>query len=221
MTLSQISVRLTRSISELFRMMQVLEARGYLTPAVTGDGFEITNKLFSLGMNSGATQNLLSCALPLMKALSDKTFQACHLVVASGDQMVVIARMEAPGNLSFSVRVGFRRDLVGSTSGAILCAFIAEPVQTKLFNTLRPSVTPEEWITFEERVGSAYTQGYLLSESSYAEGVIDISCPVFSGTEVVAALAMPLIRTKRSADVEDSLSALRSTTRRLSTALSI
>ena len=34
--------------------------------------------------------------------------QSCHLAVASGDQMVVIAMAEAPGDLGFSVRIGYR-----------------------------------------------------------------------------------------------------------------
>src|SRR6187402_695079 len=104
MTLSQISTRLERSVSELFRMVQVLESRGYVALSGRGDGFELTNKLFSLGLSRGPSQNLLASALPLMQALSEQTRQACHLAIASDDRMVVIARIEAPGDVGFSVR---------------------------------------------------------------------------------------------------------------------
>ena len=50
MTLSQISSRLDRSVSELFRMVQVLESRGYVATSLRGEVFELTNKLFSLGI---------------------------------------------------------------------------------------------------------------------------------------------------------------------------
>jgi len=106
MTLSQISARLDRSVSELFRMVQVLEARGYVGMSASGEGFELTNKLFSLGISRGPSQNLLASALPLMQTLSDQTRQACHLAIASDDRMVVIARIEAPGDVGFSVGAG-------------------------------------------------------------------------------------------------------------------
>eukprot|EP01042_Synura_sphagnicola_P021767 gene21767-27705_t len=81
MTLSQISSRLERSVSELFRMVQVLEIRGYVAPSVRGDGFELTNKLFSLVISRGPSQNLLASAMPLMQNLREQTRQACHLAI--------------------------------------------------------------------------------------------------------------------------------------------
>ncbi|MEM9965701.1 MAG: helix-turn-helix domain-containing protein, partial [Asticcacaulis sp.] len=81
MTLSQISTRLDRSVSELFRMVQVLEHRGYVAPSAKGDGLELTNKLFSLGMSRGPSQNLLASALPLMQALSEQVRQSVHLAI--------------------------------------------------------------------------------------------------------------------------------------------
>ena len=149
MTLSQISARLSRSVSELFRMVQVLEARGYVAPSPGGDGFELTNKLFSLGISRGPSQNLLASAMPLMQALSDETRQACHLAIVSDDRMVVIARVEAPGDLGFSVRVGYQRPLAHSTSGLVIYAFQKPRIREQWRKMLRVALTPDEWATFE------------------------------------------------------------------------
>lgn len=219
MTLSQISTRLDRSMNELFRMVQVLEMRGYLASTDSGEGYQLTNKLFSLGMSTGATENLVSTAMPMMQALSHATFQACHLVVASDDQMVVIARMEAPGNLSFSVKVGFRRELVGSTSGTILYAFQRPQVRDAWRDHLCTTVNPEVWQVFEANADMAASHGYMKARSGYTEGITDISCPIFDSTGVVAALTVPHIVTRMSANLDDSLTQLKATTRRLSTAL--
>jgi hypothetical protein len=92
----QISEQLNRSVSELFRMIAVLEHRGYVAMAENQSGYELTNKLFSLGMSRGVSKNLLDYAIPAIRALSDEILQATHIVVASDDQVVVIGQMDAP-----------------------------------------------------------------------------------------------------------------------------
>lgn len=219
LTLSQISARLDRSVSELFRMVQVLEMRGYVGASQRGDGFELTNKLFSLGISRGPNQNLLLSALPMMQELSDRTRQACHLAIASDDRMVVIARVEAPGDLGFSVRVGYQRHLAKSTSGLVLYAFQRPKFRDAWRNSLRAGVTPEEWQTFEAQAERALTQGYVAVKSGYAEGITDISCPISNDVSVIAALTMPFIRSTESADMDETLTHLKATATALSRSL--
>ncbi|MFD2430642.1 hypothetical protein ACFSUK_26360 [Sphingobium scionense] len=47
--MSDISAALYRSVSEIFRMLQVLEEHGYIARAE--DGYRLTNRLFTLGMS--------------------------------------------------------------------------------------------------------------------------------------------------------------------------
>ncbi len=219
MTLSQISARLDRSVSELFRMVQVLEARGYVAASLRGDGFELTNKLFSLGISRGPNQNLLLSALPLMQELSQDTRQACHLAIASDDRMVVIARVEAPGDLGFSVRVGYQRHICKSTSGLVLYTFL-KPKQRNAWRTsLRLGVTAEEWEEFETKADAAFPKGHVSAKSGYAEGITDISCPIFNDVSVIAALTMPFIRSTESAGMDETLAHLKATAETLSRAL--
>ena len=52
LNLSAISQRLGRSSGELFRMLQVLEFKGFITTADNGSGYVLTNKLFALAMKA-------------------------------------------------------------------------------------------------------------------------------------------------------------------------
>ena len=52
MTMPQISAELDRSKSEIYRMVAVLEDRGYLTRDESSEQFSITTRLFDLGMTS-------------------------------------------------------------------------------------------------------------------------------------------------------------------------
>jgi DNA-binding IclR family transcriptional regulator len=219
MTLSQISTRLDRSVSELFRMVQVLESRGYVGLAPSGEGFELTNKLFSLGISRGPSQNLLASALPMMQALSEQTRQACHIAIASDDRMVVIARIEAPGDLGFSVRVGYQRPLAHSTSGLVLYAFQKPKIREQWRTMLRPGLTPEEWTTFESQAEQAQGQGHFAAPSSYIDGITDISCPVINDVGVIAALTMPWIHIEDGITLDYALTRLKATARTLSKTL--
>ncbi len=219
LTLSQISARLDRSVSELFRMVQVLEARGYVTASTRAEGFELTNKLFSLGLSRGPNQNLLLNALPIMQRLSEETRQACHLAIASDERMVVVARVEAPGDLGFSVRVGYQRHLCRSTSGLVLYAFQKPDMRRRWAETLRPALSAEEWQAFETRASDTVSKGYVAAKSGYAEGITDISCPIRNDVAVVAALTMPFIQSSESAGMDETLAHLKAAAEALSRAL--
>jgi len=216
LTLSQISTQLGRSVSELFRMVQVLEARGYVGASPGGDGFDLTNKLFSLGISRGPSQNLLASALPLMQTLSETAQQACHLTIASDDRIVVIARIESPGDLGFSVRVGHQRPLTHSASGLILYAFQKPQVREQWRKLLRPSSTAEEWQTFEAHAERALAQGHFTTKSEYIDGITDLSCPVISDMGAVAALTIPFIKVQDGIEMEQALTELKTTGRTLS-----
>src|SRR5690625_7786588 len=94
--------------------------RGYIALAVWREGYEMTNNIFALGMAQTANRTLLDAALPIMNDLSRAIGQSCHLAVLSGDQVVVVARIESPRDLGFSVRVGYRRPMMEVASGAVL-----------------------------------------------------------------------------------------------------
>src|SRR3546814_5506261 len=81
MTLTAIVNRLERSHGELFRMVQVLEYRGYIEQDRASDGYRLTDQLFSLGMQQPRIQNLVEIALPIMRQLTIAVEQSCHLAV--------------------------------------------------------------------------------------------------------------------------------------------
>ncbi|MDZ4364001.1 IclR family transcriptional regulator, partial [Brevundimonas sp.] len=134
MTPSQMSVTLGRSVSELFRMIQVLEFRGYIEQSP--DGYRLTNRLFTLGMTQAPIKSLVDVAMPAMRDLASTTRQSCHLVVPSGDQIVVIARIESPGDLGYSVRIGYRRSILDATSGLMFYSRANERARKHLHDRL-------------------------------------------------------------------------------------
>jgi DNA-binding IclR family transcriptional regulator len=89
--ISDLARALGKSRNEIYRMVIVLERLGYLVRTDT-DRFSVTSKLFDRAMRAPPQHNLLVKALSVMESLSADTFQSCHLMVASGPDMVIVAR---------------------------------------------------------------------------------------------------------------------------------
>ena len=194
MTPSQIAVRLDRSVSELFRMVLVLEFKGYIIQSTQGQGYELTNKLFTLGMARAQVKSLLEAALPPMRDLSRDIDQSCHLVVASDDQIVVVARVENAGLLGFSVRPGYRKSLVEATSGLVLFAFQPDAVRKEWMTRLSAYPDKARLEGFLRQADVVRSRGFAQAGSDFVQGVTDLSAPIMAGGGCQAALTVPFVQ---------------------------
>lgn len=222
MTTSQMAVTLGRSVSELFRMVLALEYRGYIESSPDGrDGYMLTNKLFTLGIAQGSARSLLETALPVMKEMARELGQSCHLVVPSGDQIVVVGRIESPMDLGFSVRVGYRRRLVDTNSGLMLYGFAPEEAQARWLPQLRASADPERIERFLQKAKTAMERGHVQSSSDFVEGVTDLGVPVLGLSGAIAVLNVPFITIKaQTVTHEQVIEKLKISARKIAEALS-
>ncbi len=193
LTISMISQRLGRSMSELFRMVQVLEYRDFIRQADTGDGFVPTEKLFALGMEQAPVKNMLEIALPIMRELSVMIGQSCHMAVRSRGDTVVVARIESAEQIGFTVRIGYRKCLVLTGSGAVLYAFQQESDQRRWLADIPPEITPIQLENFQSRAERVRARGYERTKSGFVVGVTDLSAPVLRGAAAAAALSVPFV----------------------------
>ena len=206
MTPSHMSATLGRSVSELFRMIQVLEFRGYIEQS--SDGYRLTNRLFTLGMTQAPIKSLVDVAMPAMRDLASSTMQSCHLVVPSGDQIVVIARIESPGDLGYSVRIGYRRSILHATSGLMFYSRANARAQKQLYDTLATQFGQPAVEAFVER-SQAMTQGpHVERASDFVKGVTDLVAPVMGSDGVIATLITPFIEQAPLTCTKDEAAAL-------------
>ncbi|MEC3909286.1 IclR family transcriptional regulator [Sphingobium sp. CR2-8] len=189
--MSDISAALGRSVSEIFRMLQVLEEHGYIARAE--EGYRLTNRLFALGMSQPPIRDLASTALPVMQDLARKAGQSCHLAVASGAEMVVIIAIEAPGLSGFAVRVGYRRPLHRSNSGRILLAFQPPEARAAMLADIRATGDTWDEAALMKGLDDAVAAGGAFSPSPMLTGITDLSAPILAGGVARAALTMPFV----------------------------
>ncbi len=191
LNLSAISNRLGRSSGELFRMLQVLEFKGFITVSENGAGYVLTNKLFALAMAQAPVRSLVETALPVMRKLVQDIGQSCHIAVASEDQIVVITRIERPGDLGFSVRIGYRREITRATSGLVLFAYQNDETRRTWLRRCRLKGDAAE--DFIARADIVRSRGHHEAASDFVRGIVDLSAPILRGDSAVAALTIPFV----------------------------
>jgi len=194
--LSDIVQRLGRSTGELFRMIQVLEYRGFIEQVGNTGGYRLTGKLFALGLDQPQVKSLMEIALPVMRQLSRNTGQSCHLAVHSNGRLVVVARIESSERIGFSVRVGYSQALTLTVSGVILYAFQPETIRSQWERLWDPPLSKTELLAFRNHAGEARVRGFDCAPSRFVEGITDISAPVIHGELALAALTIPFVHAK-------------------------
>jgi DNA-binding IclR family transcriptional regulator len=223
LTVSEISERLKRRMSELFRIIVVMEQRGWLQKDPASSRYSVTYHVLKLAQRSTPAQSLTAAAAPVMQDLSTRINHSCHLVVRSGVQGLVILRQEnQKRHANLSVRVGAIIDLATSCSGRAMLAHLEpEERSTWLQSIPRPRGLSEARL--ESILRKAARQGYVIQPSPITAGVTDIGCPIrgFDG-RVVAAITIPYLHALDNSlptTVEQTRRLLQEATRRISQTL--
>jgi DNA-binding IclR family transcriptional regulator len=220
MSIGMITQALGRSTGELFRMIQVLEYRGFIEQAGNGIGYVPTPRLFALGMQQAPVKSILEVALPVMRELAEDAEQSCHLALRADGDIVVAARMESASLIGFSVRIGYRQPLLLTGSGTVLYAFQTPATRARWEAAFDPHLSAERLKAFRDRADRAQANGYDEHSSDIVPGIVDLAAPVLRGEIAAAALTMPFVRkTPLKIEQGHALQLVREAARRISAEL--
>jgi len=179
MTNRAIAERLGRSKGQIFRMVYVLVERGYLQRDAATDQLTLSNRLFELGIRTPRPRQLTEAAVPAMERLSDRTGQSAHLVVVNRGDTVVIATTAGTADVGFSLRLGYRRPALLSTSGQVVIAFQSDAARARLIEEGKAVLEEDlDARALVRRLDRIVRRGHLVAESHDVVGVTDIAAPV-------------------------------------------
>ena len=120
-SLADLARGLDRSASEIFRMLNCLERRGYIG---RDDGrYRLTLKLHQLAHTHSPVEQILRAADRPMRDLARELRESVHLSVLSGDALVTLAQVESPDPRRLSIEVGARFPAQNTCSGRLLLAY--------------------------------------------------------------------------------------------------
>jgi DNA-binding IclR family transcriptional regulator len=125
-SLSELAKHLNRSSSELFRMLDALERRGYILKDALSGNYRLSLKLYELAHTHSPVEQLLSAAAKPMRDVTGIIRESCHLSVLSRGKLVVLSQEESPDKVRLSVEVGGRFSPVHTASGRLLLAQLSQ-----------------------------------------------------------------------------------------------
>lgn len=193
MTRSEIVKAMGKSPSEIYRMLERLVVRNYVSRSLQGDRYALSIKLFHLGSAFPPLRRLVTQAQPLMDDFAAQCMQSVHLVVPEMGQAHVIAQASSRSPWEFRLRVGAVLDLLGTSSGQTLLAFQDEEQVVQMLASgpaEMPSITPP----LLKELAQIRKAGHLIAASQQLVGVTDISVPIRSANEqVIAVLTCPYL----------------------------
>jgi DNA-binding IclR family transcriptional regulator len=126
-SLAELARTLGRSSSELFRVLNCLERRGYVLKERGTGRYRLSLRLYELAHAHPPVQELLRAADRPMRALALELRESVHLGVLGGGRLLVLAQVDSPERVRFSVEVGGRHPVATTCSGRLLLAHLPEP----------------------------------------------------------------------------------------------
>jgi DNA-binding IclR family transcriptional regulator len=195
LTVTELATALGRTVHELYRVILVLEARGYLYRRANSDRYRLSLKLFELAHQTPSVRQLTDSALPVMQALAPAALQSCHLVVMSGHEALIVLQIDSPLPMRYSVMLGAKFDFAETSSGVVIYAYSPDHVRHQLDAWLMQDGRPAQEIAqVVARASAVLKAGYEVRKSLVVEGVTNISVPVFDYLgHIVAALTVPYV----------------------------
>lgn len=197
LTRAQIVKEIARSPNEIYRMLERLVVRQYVTRSAGGDRYALSLKLFAMAHAHPPLNRLVNQALPVMDDFARRADQSCHLAVYDRGAVLIAAQTNSPRGWSFSVQRGARVGLLDTASGHVLLAFADAQMRQRMLAEHRPldSEAPATLDKLASVLAAIHAQGYVVRDSAQSFGVVDISVPVLGpDNTALAALTCPSIR---------------------------
>lgn len=207
---SQIAAGVGRSIQEVYRIIQLLERRGYLERDPASDLYIASLKLFTLAHSTQQIRGLSDAAIGPMRDLADAINQSCHVAVLTGAEVAIVCQVNSPLAMRYSVSPGARFPAHQTSSGLVLLAGLTPDRRHSVLETVANMLTPDEdMTTVSSYIESVLRQGCDIRPSLVVAGVTNISLPIrdFHG-ETTAVLTVPFLPMKdMTASLETAIQA--------------
>ena len=222
LTRSQIVKDMARSPNEIYRMLERLVARQYVTRSASGDRYALSLKLFAMAHAHPPLNRLINQALPVMDDFACRAEQSCHMGVYDRGNVLIAAQINSPRGWSFSVQRGARVGLLDTASGHMLLAYADADSRQRMLAEHCPldGEVPVTDDGLAQTLAAIRAQGYVERDSAQSYGVVDISFPILApDNTALATLTCPYIR-RIDRHVGPDLAAVRACLREASAALS-
>ena len=187
--------------SNAHRLLNTLTQLGYVKRHDELGQYELTPKLWRIGVAVISRMDISRVALPHMRVLEEATEESVNLAVLDNGEVVYVAAVQGSNPVRAFIRVGDRRPTHCTATGKALLAYQPDVLLPKYCRKLQ-RYTTHTITSFEKlrrELALVRKRGYSMTSGEWRENVGGVAAPIRSGTgEIVAAVGLmsPLERLK-------------------------
>lgn len=174
----------------VFRILRSLADREYaVQDAATGE-YQLSTRVFTLGMSLYTRFELRQRARPHLEWLCRETEETCQIQVPHGDKVLVLDTISPEVQFYLRVVPGGLLYYHPNAFGKILLAFMPDEAVRKILPPKMPGLTPRTIILRSEllpQLQEARRTGLAYDNEEYTSGIFCIGAPVFDAEGKIAA----------------------------------
>ncbi len=191
---TELSRCLNIPINSVFRILKRLTDREYTIQDPFSDGYQLSTKVFSLGMSLYTRFELRQRARPHLEWLCRETEETCQLQIPHGDMVLVLDTVSPEVSYYLRIVPGGQVYYHPNAYGKVMLAFQSEDEIKKIVPPRLPSLTPHTIVLRTElmkQLEEVRKTGLGYDNEEYNEGIRCIGSPVFDVEgKVVAGLGV-------------------------------
>jgi len=186
LSLTEIANKVDLHKSTVHRLLNSLEARGYVEKLAESERYRLGNKIIELSSHAARSSDLIQTAVPEMTRLRDELGETVSLYILDRHDRIRLHAIEGTQTVRRIAIIGQRLPLYAGASSKILLAFLPEQEQDKIFKT--PYWSPAIDIRkFRQTFEGIRKNQYATSFGEREPGVASIAAPVFFENGTIAA----------------------------------
>ncbi|ANY23871.1 IclR family transcriptional regulator [Gordonia terrae] len=194
---SAVASSLVMSKSTTQRALRALADEGWIEPSHNDSTkWVITTKAFALGSRHAGATSVRELTRTAMGELFDAFGETVHLSILDGRHLVVVELLETTAPVRTHTRIGDRFPLHATASGIAMLADMRASAIRESLDAGQPleqltAATPTDLASIEQRVATARTSGYAVTEGTRHEGISAIGAAVLDrGGDPFAAISV-------------------------------
>ncbi len=178
--------------SNVHRLLTTLASRGYVRRIDGNSNYELTSKIWELGVLVRSRMDLVKVSRQAMAALADSTGEAVHLSALDGYEVLYLDKIESRQPIAAYTRVGGRAPAWAVATGKAMLAHTVSGagVLASSLERFTPA-TLANVASLDREFATIRVQGYAVNRGEWREGVFGIAAPVWDATgQVVGAIGI-------------------------------
>jgi len=195
MSISELSTELKLGKSTVHRIIETMEAKGYISQDAESKKYQLSWKLYELGNTLPRRRNLFSMDTSLLQELCDRFNETVNMGVKVEDSVVTINKINPTTSLIANLQIGTREALYATAMGK---ALISEMTREEIFKIIGEG--PYEKFTSKtissldqlmKDIERIRARGYSTDEEEYSAGLTCIAVPLRNyRKQIVAAISI-------------------------------